>query len=265
MNYSLIAKTFRDHWKSLLAWGSVIVFMSTIELYVYPTIAKTGDGMNQLLESFPDAIKEIFRMQDYTSGAGFLSTELFSLMIPLVLIAVGATWGSSATAQDEEDGTADLLFSLPVSRSKVMLSKIIATVSACLLLAIIAFVNIAIGAPLVNMEIDTAHLAATCFSMFLLGIFFSSVGFLIGSLTGKKGVSLGISSGLGILAFLFYSLAPLVNTFDYITPINPIQWSLGGNQLFEGADLIGYLKLAFAALLLYLLAIFTFNRKDIKN
>lgn len=265
MIFSLVRKTFRDHWKSLIAWGSVIVFMSCIELYVYPSIVKTGDGMNQLLESFPDSIKEIFRMQDYTSGAGFLSTELFSMMIPLVLIAVGSTWGASGTAYEEEQGTADLLFALPISRLKVILSKIIATMCAALLLATITFINIAIGAPLVDMQIDTAHLAAACISMFLLGIFFSGVGFLAGSLTGKKGVSLGISSGLGILAFLFYSLAPLVDTFDYLTPVNPIQWSLGGNQLFEGADVVGYAKLAITSLLLYSLAIFTFNRKDIRN
>lgn len=265
MIVSLVAKTFRDHWKSLTAWGSVIVFMSSIQLYVYPTIVKTGDGMNQLLESFPDSIKEIFRMQDYTSGAGFLSTELFSMMIPLVLIAVGATWGSSGTAQEEEDGTADLIFALPISRHKVLTSKIIATLCACLLLGTVAFVTISIGAPLVNMEIDSAHLLAVCVSMFLLGAFFSGVGFLIGSITGKKGVSLGITSGLGILAFLFYSLAPLVNTFDYITPLNPIQWTLGGNQLFEGPDFVGYAKLITTTVVLYLLAMIAFNRKDIRN
>lgn len=262
---SLVVKTFRDHWKSLTAWGSVIVFMSSIQLYVYPTIVKTGDGMNQLLDSFPDPIKEIFRMQDYTSGAGFLSTELFSMMIPLVLIAVGATWGSSGTAQEEEDGTADLIFALPISRQRVILSKLFATVLACLILGVVSFVSISVGAPLVNMELDSVHLLAACISMFLLGVFFSSVGFLIGSLTGKKGVSLGISSGLGILAFLFYSLAPLVDTFDYITPINPIQWALGGNQLFEGPDYIGYAKLIAASLILFTLAIITFDRKDIRN
>lgn len=262
---SLVRKTFRDHWKSLTAWGSVIVFMSSIQLYVYPTIVKTGEGMNQLLESFPESIKQIFRMQDYTSGAGFLSTELFSMMIPLVLIAVGSTWGASGTAQEEEDGTADLIFALPLSRQRVILSKIIATICACLLLGVITFVSISIGAPLVNMELDTIHLLAACISMFLLGTFFASVGFLIGSLTGKKGVSLGISSGLGILAFLFYSLAPLVNTFDYLTPINPIQWSIGGNQLFEGPDYVGYAKLIAASAVLYFLAMISFNRKDIRN
>ncbi len=159
-----------------------------------------------------------------------------------------------------------LIYSLrSQSVGKVILSKIIATVAACIFLGVIAFVNILLGAPLVNMELDTSHLLAARVSMVLLGLFFSGVGFLVGSLTGKKGVSLGISSGLGILAFLFYSLAPLVDTFDFITPINPIQWSLGGNQLFNGADFAGYAKLASATIILYFLAIFTFNRKDIRN
>lgn len=265
MIIALAAKTFRDHLKSLTAWISVIVFMTCVQLYVFPTIAKTEEGINQLLESFPESLREVFRMQDYGTGAGFLSTELFSLMIPLVVIAVGSTWGASGTAQEEENGTADLLFSLPLSRQKVLVSKMIATVLACFAVAAIAFINILIGAPMVDMVVDNSHVFAACCSMFLLGTFFSGVGFLVGALTGKKGVALGISAGIGILTFLFYSLAPLVDTFDFLSPVNPIQWSIGGNQLFDGADYVGQAKLAATSLGLYILAITTFNKKDIRS
>lgn len=262
---ALTSKTFRDHWKSLTAWAGVIVFMTCVQLYVYPTIAKTEEGVNQLLESFPESLREVFRMQDYGSGAGFLSAELFSMMIPLVVIAVGATWGASGTAQEEEAGTADLLFSLPLSRQKVLVSKMIATVFACFTIAAIVFINIVIGAPMVDMVIDKSHLFAACCSMFLLGTFFSGFGFVVGALTGKKGVALGIAAGIGILTFLFYSLSPLVDTFDYLSPINPIQWSIGGNQLFDGADYVGQAKLAISSLVLYILTIISFNRKDIRS
>lgn len=262
---TLVIKTFRDHWRSLSGWAAVIMFMTSIQLYVYPTIVKTGEGMNQFLDAFPETLKEIFRMQDYTSGPGYLSTELFSIMVPLVLIAVGATWGSSATAEEEERGTADLLFTLPVSRIKITIGKIIATVIACLILAIITFINIYVGAPLVDMQVDTSNLSAICFSNFLLGVFFSSIGLMFGVLTGKKSVGLGVTTAIGILAFLFYSLAPLVDTFDYLTPINPIEWCLGGNQLFDGADYLGYAKLAISSFIIYTVSTFLFNRKDIRS
>lgn len=265
MTLTLIIKTFRDHWRSLTGWASVLIFMSCIQLYVYPTIVKTGEGMNQFLDAFPETLKEIFRIQDYTSGPGFLSTELFSMMVPLVLIAVGATWGSSATAEEEEKGTADLLFTLPVTRFRITLGKIVATIIACFLLGVITFINIFVGAPLVDMDLSTTNLLAICFSNFLLGVFFSSVGLIFGVLTGKKSVGLGITTAFAIVSFLFYSLAPLVDTFDYLTPMNPIEWCLGGNQLFDGADYLGYAKLAGTSIIFYSIGIILFNRKDIRS
>ena len=113
MIIALYLKMWRDHWRSLLSWAGVAVLMVSIQMSVYPSIAKSGKGFETFLENYPDAIKKIFRMQDYTTGPGFLSTELYSMMIPLILIAIGATWGASATAEEEEKGTADLLFAFP--------------------------------------------------------------------------------------------------------------------------------------------------------
>ena len=101
----------------------------------------------------------MFRMEDYTSGPGFLSTELYSMILPLVLIAVGATFGASATADEEEKGTADLLFSMPISRSKIMASKMAATVSVLFILGFVTYLNIYIGSGLVDMEINLSFLA----------------------------------------------------------------------------------------------------------
>lgn len=265
MMWLLVAKTWRDHWKSLLAWAGVIVAMTCVQLSVYPSIAKTADAAIEFVDAYPEAFKKIFRMEDYTSGPGFLSTELFSLMLPLVLIAVGATWGASATAEEEERGTADLLFTLPISRSKIVLSKMAATVTVLLFLGAVIFINLYIGAPMVELEINFGFIVAATLNTMALGAFFSGIAFVIGALTGKKGISLGATSGAALLAFVFFSLAPLVDTFDSLEPINPFDWAIGGNILFDGPDWNGLITLLLATTALYSLAIFIFNRKDIKS
>ena len=86
--------------------------MNSIELSVYPTMSKSGDSMKSFLDSFPEGFKKMFRMEDYFSGPGFLNTELFSLIIPMVMIGVGLAWGAGATADDEnaEPQICSLLF-----------------------------------------------------------------------------------------------------------------------------------------------------------
>lgn len=262
---ALYTKMWRDHWKSLLSWTLVTITLVSIQMSVYPSIAKSGKDFETFLENYPDAIKKIFRMQDYTTGAGFLSTELYSMMIPLVLIAIGATWGASATAEEEDKGTADILFSFPISRTRIVVTKILATISVITFVGIIAAINIIALRNIVHLTIDTAHLFSATASCIAIGLFFTSVAFVCGSLTSHKGASLGIATGISLILFLIYSLEALVDTFDSISPFNPFNWGLEGNALFEGLDLAGILKLSTASLVLLIFSVMYFKRKDIRS
>lgn len=262
---ALYRKTWRDHWRSLLAWAFTLITMISLQMSIYPSISENKTALQGFLESYPEAIRKIFRMQDYTSGPGFLSTELYSMMIPLVLIAVGGTWGAAATAEEEDEGTADLLLTLPISRVQIMVAKISATVSVVIVLGFLAFLNIiALRGP-VEMEIEDKALLAGTLSSISIGFFFTGVAFLIGSYSRRKGAAIGFVTGLALITFLIYSLSALVDNFDSIMPFNPMQWGLGGTPLFEGFDFTGSLKLFVGGLVSMVWAILKFERKDIST
>ena len=264
MNLAVVTKTWLDHWKSYLAWASVALFLCIIQLSVYPSIVDSGEGIEALLESFPDAYKEIFRMEDYTSGSGYLGTELFSLAIPFIFIAVGSTWGASHSALEEERGTADLLFALPLRRYQVLLQKITALVVALLVLGILMVLTLSIGARTVDMDISAAGLIAATASSALIGWLYSGFSLLVGALTGRKSATLGISTGLAVIAFIFYSLDPLVDTFSSITPLNPFEWMLAGKPIANGLQLQGSLTLLVVGTALHIAGLWVFERRDLR-
>jgi ABC-2 type transport system permease protein len=204
-------------------------------------------------------------MQDYTSGPGFLSTELYSMMIPLVLIAVGGTWGAAATAEEEDEGTADLLLTLPISRSRILISKMLAAISVVIVLAFLGLLNVIMLRGVVDMEIETGKLLAGTISSIAIGLFFTGVAFLIGAHSRSKGVAVGVVTGVALITFLIYSLSALVDDFDPIMPYNPMQWGLSGMPLFEGVDVVGSLKLVAGGLVAMIWAIMKFDRKDIST
>ncbi len=265
MNFTLFKKMFRDHWISLLAWGLVIIFIATVQLSVYPSIAESGNTAKQFIDTLPENMKQMFRMQDYTSGPGFLNTELFSLMLPLVMIGVGVLWGTSATAEEEQEGTADLLFSLPISRRSILVSKMAATFVALVSLSAIVFLAIYLLKNSAGLTVSTLFLAFACLTQVFLGLFFSGVGFLVGSLTGRKGLSLGVGSGIAIICFLFYSLSPLVSTFKFTNRINPFQWTLGNNILVNGFDASGLAKLIVSSVILFVSAVLVLERRELRS
>ena len=265
MNMQLFIQTWRGHWKSFISWAAVLIVMNSIELSVYPTMSKSGDSMKSFLDSFPEGFKKMFRMEDYFSGPGFLNTELFSLIIPMVMIGVGLAWGAGATADDEERGTADMLFALPITRSKILWSRLIAMISALALLALINFINLMIGANFVDMSLSASQVAAGSLGCFLIGMLFAAFGSLFGAISGKRGASLGIGAGITILLYVFYTLTAIVSKFNFMKPINPFQWLIDANQLIDGFDLLTDLKFFALSAGAALAASWIINRRDIHS
>ena len=260
----LLLKTWRDRWRGLVAWTTGLILITAVELYVYPSIRDSGEGMEALVEGFPEPMQEIFRMTDYTSGAGFLNVEMFSIIVPLVFIAVGASWGAGATADEEEKGTADLLLTLPVSRTSVLVTKGTAAILVLVGLTIVLAATLIIGSDMVDLGVPYSNLVAACLMSGLLGVLYTAIGFCVGAVTGRRGVALGVAFTLAIAGFLLYSLAPMVDVFDTINPANPFQWAVGGDPLTNGVD-VGYaLLFLLVSVLLFAGAVLAFRRRDIR-
>ena len=118
MLHSVFLKTLRDLRRGFVWWSVGLVGMSAMMVSVYPTV-RGNAALNKLVQDYPAALKGFFGFGgelDYTSAAGYLGMELFSLMVPLLLLIAAIAAGSGAVAGEEDRGTLDLLLSLPVSR-----------------------------------------------------------------------------------------------------------------------------------------------------
>ena len=265
MRAELVRRVVRERRKGILGWAAGIIGIIAVQVSVYPTIRESQKGWSELTKQFPEAFQKIFRMSDYTSVAGYLTTELFSLVLPLIFVGVGATWGSRSTAEEEEAGTADVLMSLPVSRRSILTSRLVATHSVLAGLATVAVVALRIGTTATDMSIGTMSLIQGAVALVLLGCVFSSLALAVGSATGRRGVALGSAIATAIAAFVLYSLAPLVGTFDAILPLNPFQWTLGHAPLIDGLDPWYAIAASGAAVALTVFSARAFDRRDIRS
>jgi ABC-2 type transport system permease protein len=261
--WTIAQRSWRDHWKGILAWIGGLVGIAVVQLSVYPSVRDTAVSTMDFVNAFPEAFKAMFRISDYTSGPGYLSVELFSMLVPLVFIAVGASWGSAATAGEEESGTADLLIALPISRTRVILAKMAATAALILVLGALLVATLAIGSRILDMQVPVERIAAATAASALLGLLFSGIGFLIGAWSGRRAAALGVSIGLAIGGYLLFSLAPLADTLERTLPFNPFQWSIGSDALMDGWNADYLLRLSAVSLVLLAAAVLAFRRRDI--
>ena len=259
----LTLRTLRDRWRSTFGWGLGLVLIGIMQLAVYPSVASSSEGMQAFVDQWPDALKEAFGLDAYTTGAGFLNAEMFSMMIPLVLIAIATTAAAAATAGEEERGTADLLLTLPVSRNRVMAAKVLAGGIAVVLVAGATWLTIAVGAPFVDLEIAAGDLAAGILMTTLLALFFGAVTLLIGAATGKRTVALGVGVGLALAAFLLNALAPLADWLEPWQDASPFRWALGNEPLLNGVDVAMAGLLLGLSIVLLVIAAIAYRRHDI--
>lgn len=260
---TLTLRTLRERWRSTFGWGLGLALIAVLQLTVYPSVAKSSQSMQAFVDEWPEAFRQAFNLDAYTTGAGFLNAEMFSMMIPLVLIGVVTGSAAAATAGEEERGTADLLLSMPVSRRRVMLSKVLATLINVGLIAGATFLTLLIGAPLVDLDVAVAHLAAGMIMTVLLALVFGSVTLLLGAITGHRAVALGAGVALALGAFLLNALAPMATWLEPWQQASPFQWALGDNPLVNGVDLPMAILMVLVAVVLVILSSFAYERRDI--
>ena len=263
MTSILLRKTLRDHAKPLLWWSAALLSTFALELWAYPATQQATSELHAIVDAYPDAMRKMLRIDDYTSGTGFLKGEMFSMMVQFVFIAIGAAFGAGATAAEEERGTADALLTLPVSRRRILAVKMLALPLAYLALMAVTVLLLAAGMPWFGLEASLGNITIALVAAALLGMHCAGFAYLVGVHAGKRPVASGAAVGVAVASFMIYGLAPVSTAFETLNRFAPWEWAFGGDPLRNGADLPRYGVLVGTTMVLYGLAFRAFDRRDI--
>ena len=261
---NIFLKTLRDQERSLLYWALGLIALAAIMVLFYPTISKMT-AFNQYLSQLPEGLKQMFGgvIVDYTSPVGYFTTELFSFMVPLLLLVFGIGFGANAIAGDEEKGTLGFLMTNPVPRWRVVVDKFGVLVVSMILLGLFFWVGLVISASAMSIDISMLKLGEATLGSVLLALVFASLAFLAGSIKGNKNMSMGIASGLAVLTYLLNTLGGLVNGLKSFRFFSPFYHYLEPNTLANGLSPLHILVLTGLVVLFFAVSIPAFNRRDI--
>ena len=219
-----------------------------------------------MLEDYPDALKALVASGgdlDYASGAGYLGSELFSFMVPLLLLIAAIGAGARATAGEEERGTLDLLLANPLSRRRLVAEKFGALAGEIALLAIVLWLSLLVGVEIVAMDVSAPSLAAATTSAALLGLALGAFALLVGAASGRRGVAIGVAAATAVAAYLVNSLAALVDFLEPVKQSSPFYHYVASDPLREGLALEHVAFLVALALVAAGLAAVAFDRRDL--
>jgi ABC-2 type transport system permease protein len=266
MRRSVLLKTFDDGRRAIVWWSLGLIGLVSMMVAVFPSV-RGNDNLNALIQDYPEALKAFIAFGgtvDYTSGAGYLGSELFSFMVPLLLLVAAIGAGARAIAGEEEQGTLDLLLANPISRSRLVLEKLGALVVELAVLAIVLLVALAVGTRLADMGIGIGRLASATFDATLLALLYGVLALLIGCGSGRRGAAIAVPTALAVAAYLVNALAALVNALEPAQKASPFYHYVAGDPLRHGLALDHTAFLAAAVVVLAALAPVALTRRDLR-
>jgi len=261
---SIFLKTLRDRRRSLLFWGICFVLLGIMVVSLYPLI-QDFSAIQEYMELFPEEFLALFTggINDFTSPEGYLNSELFFLIFPLLIMVFAISFGSSAVAGEEEQGTLDLLLSNPIPRWRMVLEKFAAMVFSIILLALLFWAVLTISGYFVDMGLNLARLAAVCFSAALLGITFGAVALAVGCARGRRGLSMSAAGALVGYSYLLNAMAPLIDWLEPFRILSPFYYYIGEDPLANGLNFTHAGILVGLAVVFVAVAITTFRKRDL--
>ena len=260
---NVFLKSLRDQRRSFTWWAIGLVALTLLTVLLYPALGDAPE-LNEVLGDEDSLVRAfVGNIEDLTSPEGFLNSQLYFLGVPILLLVFAVAGGSGAIAGEEEKGTLDVLFSHPVRRSVVVLQKMYALILSTLALAAVIGITVVIGALFVDMDISAGGVASVTISSALLGAFFGALALAIGCATGRRSMTLGITGAVAVLTYFVNALQPVVDILEPARFVTPFYYYIGTDPLSNGLDLLHAAVLVGATALLTLVAVASFERRDI--
>lgn len=262
---SVLEKTIWDSRRSIWWWVGGLVALAAMMVAFYPALEDFGD-FEELMEAYPDYFLAMFGIEEageFLTAEGFLHGELYSAMLPIIFLIFTIMRGAAATAGEEQGGTMDLVLSVPISRSRVVVDKFLAMVALTAGLALSLVVVELIGNLLVDMGLSIEGIIAVNLGVVLLALLFGALAMAIGSWTGRRTIAAGAAAGAAVAAFFINGLAPLVPALETPQKFSPFYWFLDSKPLSNGFAWGQLVLLTGVTLVLFSVAVWAFRRRDI--
>lgn len=260
--WSVLRVFWLQHRRALIWWSVALVGTALMYSALYPSVRDSGDTFDEYIKQLPDVFKTILG-EDFTSPVGYLWSQLFTSVGPIVLIVYTVGLGARAIAGEEEAGTLDLLLATPLVRSTVLRDKAVGMILGTALLSVVLCLSIWLSGKPFGLDVPLGDLAAACGLQALLALGFGFIALAIGAVTGNRSQAIAISSGTATLAYLLWAIGANLDVLRFVIPLSPFRWFTEPQPLRDGLAAVNLVVLLGIPVIAYLVAWFRLDRRDL--
>ncbi len=262
-NAAITRRWLLDSRRGLIGWVLGLIGVVLMYLPLYASMKET-DLLSSKLEALPQEMLEGFGMSVTTMGtpSGYTQQTVFGMLGMLVLLCAAIGQGTRAIAGDEEAGRLELILSHATTRRGVFLARTTAVVIIVAgLAAVVGLTTWAVNDSS-GLHLPIGHIAAGTAGLALLCVTHAAMALTAGAATGRRGLALTITSAAAGLGYFAHTMAARVG--DWLPPLSPFHWAFGNDPLERGYDVAGLGLLGGLTVLLLVVAVLAFDRRDLR-
>ena len=224
---------------SLLIWSLAVSFMLLISVLIYPVMETQMGDLEEMIGQMGDLSGALgLDVSVYGSFWGYLGTELGdTLGLGGALFA--ALISISMISKEEKDRTAEFLLTHPISRAKILTSKLCAMAVPILVFELCSFIATILGVLLIGQELKIGTLLLLFSAYALMQLEIACICFGVSAFLRRGGVGIGLGISFGM--YFLKILSNLDDDGEFLNYVTPFGYADGAAIVSDGKIEFGYL------------------------
>lgn len=246
---------FKRLLKSAIIWSIVCVGLIGMFMAVFPSMKDSGmqEIVATKLDALPPALLEAFNLEEAVDFSNISDYLAYTIQyISMAAGIYGIILGISSLVKEESEGTIEFLYSKPITRSKIVTSKLLSSaIIFYIFIFIVGTATIGVSMAVKPEEVKAMTLITDIKTMFMgmafLGYIFMALGFLLSVIIKSSKQVTSIALGVFFSTYIFGILGKLkdslkgflyLSPFDYMVPSKLIKDGFEAKYLFLGLGII---------------------------
>lgn len=230
---NIFFREMKAHRKALIIWCISIILLVISGMGKFE--AYSAQNMNQLLAKMPKSLMAIFGMSslDVSKISGYYGM----LFIYLALMATihAAMLGANIISKEERDKTAEFLMAKPVSRNKIIASKLMAALLNIIIFNITTLVSSLLMVGYYSKgEDNTGNVAILMLGMFILQLIFLFIGTGMASLSKNPKLATTIATTILLVTYILSVVIDLNSKLKNLKYLTPFKYYEAKNLMYGG-------------------------------
>ncbi|MDF2821125.1 MAG: putative rane protein [Clostridiales bacterium] len=250
---NIYLRELKAHRKSLIIWSISMLFLVLAGMGKYSAAVSTqGAGFNEILDQMPKSIQTFLGVGVFDLSVAMDYFGVLFLYIVLVANVHAAMLGAGIIGKEERDKTVEFLMVKPVSRQRIITSKLLAAITIGLILNIVTLVSSVLILPnYTKGQPFIMDLLLLMLGMFAMQLLFITLGTLLAAIFNKHKLSSAIATGVLLLMFMIAIIVDIAGNVDFLRFVSFFKY-------YDAKDImkLGY-DIAYPIISIILLVIFT--------